>query len=269
MKTKLRPSSYAWLFAGAIFFIFPIIAAAEFSLRRSGAKTHDFSNYTWAFGQTGFGQNLWTSFRLAALTAILVLILMVPTVVYTHLGGKTWKRTIEFLCLVPLVVPVVSYAIGAVTALPTVFQSTLDNVGFGLNGLPIGLGFLYVIISLPYTYRSLDVGLSSVPLETLVEASRSIGATFGQTLRHVIVPSIRSAVNGAIFMAMALSLGEFTLAVLMHFDTFPTWIANVSQDNVLGAIALSVFALVGALFIVLVVSIVPNLKRKSTTEEQE
>jgi putative spermidine/putrescine transport system permease protein len=76
-------------------------------------------------------------------------------------------------------------------------------------------------------------------------------------------------VNGAIFMAMALSLGEFTLATLMHFDTFPTWISDVAQDNVLGAISLSVFSLVGALIFVLVVSIIPNLKRSSGPEEQE
>jgi len=148
-------------------------------------------------------------------------------------------------------------------------QSAIYGMGWWLDNLPVGLAFLYVVVSLPYTYRSLDVGLSSVPLETLVEASRSIGASFGQTLRLVIMPSIRSAVNGAIFMAMALSLGEFTLATLMHFDTFPTWISDVAQDNVLGAISLSVFSLVGALIIVLVVSIVPNLKRNPGPEEQE
>ena len=268
MKSKLRLSHSLWLFAGALFFIFPIVAAAEFSFRQAGTHKHDLSNYRWFFAEPGFTENLWTSFRLAILTALLVLLLMVPTVVYTHLGGKSWKRVIEFLCLVPLVVPVVSYAIGAVTAMPTPMQSAIYGMGWWLDNLPVGLAFLYVVVSLPYTYRSLDVGLSSVPLETLVEASQSIGASFGQTLRLVIMPSIRSAVNGAIFMAMALSLGEFTLATLMHFDTFPTWISDVAQDNVLGAISLSVFSLVGALIFVLIVSIIPNLKRSSQPEVQ-
>ena len=73
--------------------------------------------------------------------------------------------------------------------------------------------------------------------------------------------------NGAIFLAIALSLGEFTLAVLLHWDTFPTWINNVSQDNVLGAISLSVFALFGAIFIVLIVALAPNIRKSEKIEE--
>ena len=269
MKNRLTPANYLWLILGGIFFIFPLLAAVEFSLRKAGNKGYDFSNYSWFLQEDGFTTNLRVSIELAVLTAILVLILMVPTVVYTHLGGKRYRRLVEFLCLVPLVVPVVCYAIGAVTFLPALFQTPFYDFGWGLDGLPWGLAFLYVVVSLPYTYRALDVGLSSVALETLVEASKSSGASFGQTLRYVVVASIKSAVNGALFMAVALSLGEFTLAVLMHFDTFPTWIANFSQDNVLGSIALSVFSLVGALIIVLIVSIIPNLKKKPALQEQE
>ena len=256
MKLKLRPAHYLILLGGALFFVFPLMAAVEFSLRTNQGKSYGLANYRWFLHQDGFRPNLFMSFKLAALTAILVLALMVPTVVYTHLGGAKWRRLIEFICLVPLVVPVVSFAIGAITAMPTIFQSS-----------PYELSFLYVIISLPYTYRALDVGLSSVPLTTLVEASRSIGASSRHTLQFVVVPSIRSAVNGAIFLAIALSLGEFTLAVLLHWDTFPTWINNVSQDNVLGAISLSVFALFGAIFIVLIVALAPNIRKSEKIEE--
>jgi putative spermidine/putrescine transport system permease protein len=124
-----------------------------------------------------------------------------------------------------------------------------------------------VIVSLPYTYRALDVGLSSIPLVTLVEASRASGGSMRQTLMFVIVPTIRSAVNGAIFLAVALSLGEFTLAVLLHWDTFPTWIANISQGHVLWAVSLSVMSLVGAWLIVLVVAIAPKSLRSKKPQE--
>ena len=70
--------------------------------------------------------------------------------------------------------------------------------------------------------------------------------------------------NSVIF---SISLGEFTLAVLLHWDTFPTWIANVSQGNVLGAIALSVMALVGAWLVVLVVAIAPKSIRSESNQE--
>ena len=256
MKRRLTPANYLVLLIATSFFVFPLIAAFEFSLRANAGKSHNFSNYQWVFSQPGFKTNLFVSFRLAVLTAIAVLILMVPTIVYLHLGGGRWKRFIEFVCLVPLVVPAISFALGAATAFPLFLQSTVYE-----------LSFLYVIISLPYTYRALDVGLSSIPLITLVEASRASGASTFQTLIYVVMPTIRSAVNGAIFLAIALSLGEFTLAVLLHWDTFPTWIANVSQGNVLGAIALSVMALVGAWLVVLVVAIAPKSIRSESNQE--
>lgn len=256
MKKKLNALNYLVLLGASAFFIFPLIGATEFSLRANGATTHNFSNFQWAMHQDGFKTNLGVSLRLAILTAIAVLVLMVPTIVYLHLGGARWKRLIEFICLVPLVVPVISFALGVATAFPTFLQSTVYE-----------LSFLYVIISMPYTYRALDVGLSSIPLVTLVEASRASGASMRQTLIYVIVPTIRSAVNGAIFLAVALSLGEFTLAVILHWDTFPTWIANISQGHILAAIALSVMSLIGAWLIVLVFAIAPKSFRSNKTQE--
>lgn len=256
MRARLTPLNYLVLLAASAFFVFPLVAAIEFSMRSHQGKSHDFSNYVAVMKESGFKTNLGVSFRLAILTAVLVLVMMVPTIVYLHLGGARWKRMIEFICLVPLVVPVISFALGVGTAFPTFLQSTVYE-----------LPFLYVIISLPYTYRALDVGLSSIPLITLVEASRASGGSMRQTLMFVIVPTIRSAVNGAIFLAVALSLGEFTLAVLLHWDTFPTWIANISQGHVLWAVSLSVMSLVGAWLIVLVVAIAPKSLRSKKTQE--
>jgi len=256
VKRRLSAGNYLVLLCAFAFFVVPMIAAIEFSLRGDQGTTHGLSNYRWILAQEGFGANLFTSARLAAITAILVLLLMVPTIVYLHLGGARWKRIIEFICLVPLVVPVISYAMGVATAMPIFLQSTVYE-----------LSFLYVIVTMPYTYRALDVGLSSIPLLTLVEASKSAGATMRQTLVLVVMPSIRSAINGAIFLSVALALGEFTLAVLLHWDTFPTWINNVAQSNVLGAVSLSVFSLVGAWLVVLVVAVGPKSKHSDQNQE--
>jgi putative spermidine/putrescine transport system permease protein len=45
-------------------------------------------------------------------------------------------------------------------------------------------------------------------------------------------------------LTFALSLGEYTLTILLHWDTFPTWVTYVAQDNILGAIAISMMSLV-------------------------
>ena len=176
--------------------------------------------------------------------------LLVPTVVYLHLGGRKWRRVVEFFCLIPIVIPVVSLAIGAQVAMPKWLQSTSYE-----------LCFFYVIVAMPYVYRALDIGLQSIPLQTLVEASQSLGASWFTTLRRVILPAIASAMTGALFITIALTLGEYTLASLLHFRTFPTWVTNVSQENILGAVALSVATLVGAWLILLILAFIPKFKR--------
>ena len=109
------------------------------------------------------------------------------------------------------------------------------------------LVFFFVIIALPYTYRALDTSLQTVALKTLVEASRSLGASWTRTIIRVIVPAIRSGITGALFLTFALSIGEYTITSLLHWETFPTWTVVAAQQNILGAIAISVFSFVGAI----------------------
>ncbi len=250
MKKLSKFNIFTLAFA-AIFFFAPLVGALEYAFRGVNGVGHSLINFQWIFQQDGFYTNLGMSLRLAAVTALLVMVLMVPTVVFLHLGGKKWRRIIEFVCLVPVVVPVVSLAIGAQISMPKWLQST-----------PYELCFFYVIVSMPYVYRAIDIGLQSVSLSTLVEASQSLGASGLTTLRLVIVPAIRSAVTGALFISIALSLGEYALASLLHFNTFPTWVTNVSQENILGSIALSVSTLIGAWVVLIIIAFLPKIRRK-------
>jgi putative spermidine/putrescine transport system permease protein len=217
----------------AAFFLFlPLVAATEFSLRDGGADKHSLISYRWIIDQVGFKENLGVTFRVMLLALFLTLILMVPTVTWLHLNGQQYKRLIDILTMLPLIIPVVALATGAQLALP----------GF-VHGTVYELSFLYVVVSMPYTYRALDIGMSARPLATLVAAARNLGAPWSKVMTKVIIPSILPSIFAALFMTVTLSLGEFTLAQLLHWTTFPTWITNVSQQNILGATALAVGSL--------------------------
>jgi putative spermidine/putrescine transport system permease protein len=58
-----------------------------------------------------------------------------------------------------------------------------------------------------------------------------------------------------IALTFALSLGEYTLTVLLHWDTFPTWVTYVAQDNILGAIAISMMSLIIPFLILTVITL--------------
>jgi putative spermidine/putrescine transport system permease protein len=223
------------LFIAAVFLFLPLLAATEFSMRDGGTDKHSLISYRWIIDQSGFGENLGITFRVMLLALVLTLALMVPTVTWLHLSGQQYKRLVDVLTMLPLIIPVVALATGAQLALP----------GF-VHGTVYELSFLYVVISMPYTYRALDIGMSARPLVTLVAAARNLGAPWLKVMSRVIVPSILPSIFAALFMTVTLSLGEFTLAQLLHWTTFPTWITNVSQQNILGATALAVGSLLFA-----------------------
>jgi len=219
-----------------LIFVVPLYGATVYSFKGNGGKGHSWVNYQWLIHQDGFYPSLFTSLKLAVLAALLNLVLMVPTMVYLNLKGHRYKPLIDFLCILPLIIPVVSLAIGAQVAMPQILQNTQYE-----------LVFFFVIIALPYTFRSLETSLQTVPLKTLVEASKSLGASWSRTILRVIVPAIRSGITGAVFLTFALSIGEYTITSLLHWETFPTWTVVAAQQNILGAIAISVFSFVGAI----------------------
>ena len=227
-----------------LIFIVPLYGATVYSFKGAGGKGHSWANYQWLIHQDGFAPALLTSLKLAVLAALFNLILMVPTMVYLNLKGQKFKSIVDFLCILPLIIPVVSLAIGAQVAMPTFLQNTEYE-----------LVFFFVIIALPYTYRTLETSLQTVPLKTLVEASRSLGASWSATIIRVIVPAIRSGITGAVFLTFALSIGEYTITSLLHWETFPTWTVVAGQQNILGAIAISVFSFVGAIALLTVISL--------------
>jgi putative spermidine/putrescine transport system permease protein len=239
MRIANLPLMLALTIAG-LFVLFPLGSATEFSLRTPATGGHGLANYVWFFTAPDFGHYLWISFILAVSAAGILLVLLVPTAVWLNLGGSKVRPFVEFITLLPLVIPVVALAIGAQTSLPE-FAQTNEFV----------LAFMYAVLALPYAYRTLDTGLKAVPLRTITEAARGLGAGWFRTIIQVVTPVIRSTVLASLFMTLALSLGEFTLTSLLHWDTFTTWVTTMSQSNILGAIALSVFSLVAVFALLL------------------
>ena len=250
-----KSSKFILISASAIvstlLFVIPLVAASIYSFKGNQGKGYSFANYLWLIHQDGFFQSLVTTLKLAILAGALNLILMVPTMVFLNLKGDKFKPLVDFLCILPLIIPVVSLAIGAQVSMPSILQNTEYE-----------LVFFYVVISLPFTFRALDNALQAVSLNTLVEASRNLGASWFRTIVKVIVPSIKSGIFSAMFLTFALSIGEYTITSLLHWDTFSTWTVVAGQQNILGAIAISIFSFVGAIALLTIIALFSNKSKK-------
>jgi putative spermidine/putrescine transport system permease protein len=241
-----------------IIFVIPYSASLEYSLRGKFGKGHDFTNYLWIFHQDGFLSHLSLSLELGLLAGLLNLVLMVPTATFLHLSLQRYKPVVDFICILPLMIPVVSLAVGAEYSMPGFLQNSQFE-----------LVFFFVILALPFTFRVLDSSLSSIPLKTLVEASRSLGASWPATIVRVIVPAASGGISSAFFLSFALGIGEYTITSLLHWDTFTTWTVDVSQQNVLGSIALSTFSFLFAVILLIVIALVSSNRKKKQKELEE
>ena len=88
-----------------------------------------------------------------------------------------------------------------------------------------------MILAFPYMFFSLDAGFRSIDVHTLTEASQSLGASWTTTLVRVILPNIRAAALAASFLTLAIVMGEFTIANLAAFHTFPIFIQYVNESQ--------------------------------------
>jgi putative spermidine/putrescine transport system permease protein len=246
------------MFVSAVFVLLPLGSAAEFSLRQPATHDHGLKNYLWIFEQPEFAHYMGVSFALSAVASVILLALLVPTVVWLNLKGEKLRPFVDFITLMPLVIPVVALAIGAQNSLPE-FAQTNQFI----------LSFLYAVLAMPYAYRTLDTGLKAIPLKTISEAARGLGANWFVAIFKVITPVIRGTVLSALFMSLALSFGEYTITSLLHWDTFTTWVTVISQQNVMGAIALSVFSLLAIFIFLLLVGLLAKPATSQAAKEEE
>jgi putative spermidine/putrescine transport system permease protein len=242
------PSLLGLAFAAA-FFLVPLGATLEFSLR--AAHGHDFHAYRDLFSNPDFWTTLKLSLQLAGETVVAALVVLVPTAYWVNLRAPSLRPLVTFVCVLPFVVPPIVLIVG----LLGVFQSQTWFVS-----TPQFLVPAYVVICLPYVWFSLDAGFRALDIRTLSEAAASLGAGQIRTLVQVILPGLRAAMLAAALLTLAIVLGEFTMASISLFQTFPVFVAYIGQTQAGGAAALTIVS-IGMLWAAMLVLAVSTRSR--------
>jgi putative spermidine/putrescine transport system permease protein len=135
-------------------------------------------------------------------------------------------------------------------------------VTYLLGESTLTLTFVYVIVVLPFAYRALDSALSSIDLQTLSEAARSLGAGWPGTILRVVVPNIWSGIVAAAFISIAVVLGEYAIASLSGYQTLQVQIVAVGKTDGPTSVAASLAVLVFAFALLLTLSVVSRRGRR-------
>jgi putative spermidine/putrescine transport system permease protein len=201
----------SWLIFGAMFlyFFLPLLATFLHSIK---PKPNGIPDPTLAYRQVladeRFYVGLGYSFLVGVITIIISLMIIVPTAYWVRLRAPRLRPVVEFLTLMPFVVPPVVFVFGLIRTFGgPPFQLLATNFGSDLV-----LVAAYVILSFPYMYRAVDTGLATIDVRTLTEASQSLGASWARILWRVIFPNLRTAILSGAFLTLAIVIGEYTIA---------------------------------------------------------
>lgn len=261
-RTRARKQAmFRWVVVTLVgaFFALPLLGMLEFTTRAPGGGR---SLAVWrtvadvSVLKTDYPE-LWSGLRasgaLVVLTVAMMLLLLVPTMTWVRLRLPKLSRTLEFLCLLPLTIPAIVLVVG--------LSPVYAWVTYLLGESSAWLSFSYTILVLPYSYRAIDAGLSSIDVRTLSEAARSLGASWLTVMLRVILPNLRTAVLSAAFVSVALVLGEFTIASLLNRDNLQVGINLLGKRDAQVAVAVSLASLVLAIFLLLALSFAGDRRR--------
>jgi putative spermidine/putrescine transport system permease protein len=236
MRKRIAPLSVFWLLIALAYFFIPLLATLLFSLNKNATgKCCSLESYGTILHDHAFWHSLRISFLLALETIVICLLLFVPTIYWVHLKVPKLRPVIAFLALIPFVVPPIIMVVGLLNfykGAPSWFYQ--QPWGF--------LVAAYVILAFPYMFFALDAGFRSIDVHTLTEASQSLGASWRTTLFKVVLPNIRAAALGGSFLCLAIVMGEYTIANLSAFHTFPIYIQYINETKAYPAAAVTLMS---------------------------
>jgi putative spermidine/putrescine transport system permease protein len=242
----------------AIFFLVPLIAAFKYSLQQDKGG-YGFANYGEIINNKDVRGPLKTSLEIAGISAAIVILLMLPTVVWVRLKKPKATTAMELITLLPIVIPPVVLGAG----LGQLQQNAPAwVVKYVFNHPQTGLIPFYVVLAMPFTYRAIDNGVRAIDLHTLVDASRNLGASWPSTLFRVVLPNVQTAVLGAMFLTLALCLGEVVIATFLLYNTFAVEMVNLRLESQVGvSVALSMITLVFTFLMLFILSFAAQRRR--------
>lgn len=236
--TGKRICSWLAVALGGLYFLLPLAGMFDFSMRMKRGE-YSFEAYRIVLADPQFQQTFGYSVLLALLTIVLGILLVVPTAYFVRLKLPGLRPIIEFITLLPLVIPPIVIVFGYIRIYNTSSVLPLTGTWLGTNLL---LLFGYATLALPYMYRSVDTGLRTIDIASLTEAAQSLGAGWARVLAVVILPNVFVSVLSGAFLTFAIVIGEYVFAALLNVNSFGPYMVWMGGNRAYEPSALAVVA---------------------------
>jgi molybdate transport system permease protein len=162
-------------------------------------------------------QALFLTFRLAAITTLILLGISIPLGYWLAYGKARWKPLVEAAVALPLVLPptVLGFYLLILMAPRTAVGKAVSGVlghplAFSFAGLLVGS----VIFSLPFAVQPMTSGFRSIDREIL-EAAQLLSPQPARILLRVLLPLVRPFLLTAAVLAFTHTVGEFGVVLMI------------------------------------------------------
>lgn len=182
---------------------------------------------------------IFSSFLLALGNALLCLLIAYPLAYFLAFIGKKYKNFFLFLLIVPFWTNFLLhiYAWFFVLEREGFLNNLLRGIGIiseplQLLNTPFAIMIMMVYYYLPFMVMPLYSSLEKMD-GRLIEASLDLGASWGQTLRRVVLPLTKRGLKAGFFLVYIPSFGEFAIPELMGGDKL-MFVGTVVSNYILG-----------------------------------
>ncbi|MBX3765188.1 ABC transporter permease subunit, partial [Burkholderia cepacia] len=163
--------------------------------------------------------------------------------------SRTSRLIEEFLTL-PVALPGLATALGLIVAYGG-FGGFRESLWFFVVG--------HVVFTLPFMVRSVAAVAAGQNLKTLEEGAASLGASFWQRFRTIVLPNVQPGILAGALTVVTLSVGEFNLTWMLH--TPETKTLPVGLADTYASMRLEIASAYTLIFFVMIVPLLVLMQR--------
>lgn len=214
-----------------LFLSIPVIGTMLYSISSSWGATIFPDGFTgkWfaaLFADTRFIASLERSLAIGVVSLLISMIVVIPSIVISAYYFPKILKIIEFLSLLPFMVPAVVLAVGLL--------KVYSGMNFNIFGVPVIIIGAYFSVAFPFLYRGIKNSLDALHLKSLVETVNILGGTNFDAFRYVILPNLKKGIMSSGILSLAILLGEFMYANLLiggRFETLQVYLYNMKGKS--------------------------------------
>lgn len=173
-----------------------------------------------------FIDSLRRSLLISGVSLIVSVVVIIPSIVISAYYFPKILKIIEFLSLLPFMVPAVVLAVGIL--------KVYSGFNFNILGVPVIIIGAYFSVAFPFLYRGIKNNLDALHLKSLVETVNILGGTNYHAFIYVILPNLKKGIMSSGILSLAILLGEFMFANLLiggRYETLQVYLYNMKGKS--------------------------------------